>query len=178
MWRDGHSTELAMSVMGLSLDAIFSHVQDAVSSAPLTSAQVLDVNALGINEGSGSVSSIVSDNTSVMLLAKYAIGPVRLFAGYEHMQFANPGTPLAAGNFLQGGYTIGIVNNTNFATDKILQVFWGGAKYAVRSDVDLIFAYYHEEQNSFQGGTPVTSNAAHCSNTSLAQPANLEYSRF
>ena len=59
--------------------------------------------------------------------------------------------------------------NTNFVIDKILQVFWGGAKYAVRSDVDLIFAYYHEEQNSFQGGTPATSNTAHCSNASLAQ---------
>jgi predicted porin len=155
--------------MGLSLDAIFSHVQDAVSSAPLTSAQVLDVDALGINKGSGFVSSNVSDNTSVMLLAKYAIGPVKLFAGYEHMQFANPGTPSAPGDFLEGGYTIGVVNYTNFATDKILKVFWGGAKYAVRSDVDLIFAYYHEEQNSFQGGTPATSNAAHCSNASLTQ---------
>ena len=104
-----------------------------------------------------------------MLLAKYAIGPVKLFAGYQHMQFANPGTPLAPGDFLEGRYTIGVVNYTNFATDKILQVFWGGAKYAVRSDVDLIFAYYQEEQNSFRGGTPATSNAAHCSNASLAQ---------
>jgi predicted porin len=155
--------------MGLSLDAIFSHIQDAVSSAPLTSAQVLTVNALGINQGSGFVSSTVSDNTSVMLLAKYAVGPVKLFAGYEHMQFADPGTPLAPGNFLEGGYTIGVVNNTNFATDKILQVFWGGAKYAVRSDIDLIFAYYHEEQNSFEGGTAATANLAHCSNNSLAQ---------
>jgi predicted porin len=50
-----------------------------------------------------------------------------------------------------------------------LQVFWGGAKYAVRSDVDLIVAYYHEDQNSFEGGTPATLNAAHCSNASLAQ---------
>src|SRR6202521_5929246 len=39
--------------MGLSLDVIFSHIQDAVSSAPLTSAQVLSVNALGMNQGSG-----------------------------------------------------------------------------------------------------------------------------
>ena len=84
-------------------------------------------------------------------------------------QFANPSTPLAPGNFLEGGYTIGVVNNTNFATDKILQVFWGGARYAVRPDVDLVAAYYHEEQNSFQGGTPATLNAGHCSDASLAQ---------
>jgi predicted porin len=48
-------------------------------------------------------------------------------------------------------------------------VAWGGLKYAVRPDLDLSFAYYHEEQNSFQGGTPATLNAAHCSNASLAQ---------
>jgi predicted porin len=155
--------------MGLSLDVIFSHIQDAVSSSPLTSAQVLSVDASGMNQGSGFVSSTVSDNTSVMLLAKYDIGQVQLFAGYERMQFANPSRPLAPGNFIEGGYSIGVVNNTNFATDKVLQVVWGGAKYAVRSDVDLIFAYYHEEQNSFQGGTPATSNTAPCSNASLAQ---------
>jgi hypothetical protein len=115
--------QLGGDYAGFSVDAIFSHVQDAVTSAPLTSAQVMAVNALGINQGSGFVSSTVSDTTSVMLLAKYVIGPVRLFGGYEHMQFANPSTPLAPGNFLEGGYTIGVVNNTNFATDKVLQCF-------------------------------------------------------
>jgi len=152
---------------GLSVDAIFSHVTDAITSAPLPVGTVLPASL--INPGNGFVAGTVSDNTSVMLLAKYTIGPVKLFAGYEHMQFANPNNPLAAGSFNIGGYTLGTVNNTNFATDKILQVFWGGAKYAVRSDIDLIFAYYHEEQNSFQGGTPATLNAAHCSNASLAQ---------
>jgi len=161
--------QLGGDYAGLSVDAIFSHVQDAVTSAPLTSAQVLAVNALGINQGSGFASSTVSDTTSVMLLAKYVIGPVRLFGGYEHMQFANPSTPLAPGNFLEGGYTMGVVNNTAFATDKVLQVFWGGVRYAVRPDIDLVAAYYHEEQNSFQGGTPATLNAGHCSDASLAQ---------
>jgi len=50
-----------------------------------------------------------------------------------------------------------------------MQVFWGGAKYTIRSDVDLILAYYREEQNSFEGGTAATANLAHCSNNSLAQ---------
>jgi predicted porin len=153
--------------MGLSLDAIFAHVEDAISSAPLPAGTVLP--AALINPGSGFVAGTVSDNTSVMLLAKYTIGPVKLFGGYEHMQFANPASPLAAGNFIVGGYALGTVNNTNFGTDKILQVAWGGVKYAIRPDVDLSVAYYHEAQNSFQGGTPATLNAAHCSNASLAQ---------
>jgi predicted porin len=152
---------------GLSVDAIFSHVTDAITSAPLAVGTVLPASL--INPGNGFVAGTVSDNTSVMLLAKYAIGPVKLFAGYEHMDFANPNNPLAAGSFITGGYSLGTVNNTNFATDKILQVFWGGAKYAVRSDIDLIFAYYHEEQNSFEGGTAATANLGHCTNNSLAQ---------
>ncbi len=64
---------------------------------------------------------------------------------------------------------LGAVNNTAFTTDRVLQVFWGGAKYAIRPDLDLSVAYYHEAQNSFQGGTPATLNAAHCSNASLTQ---------
>jgi predicted porin len=48
-------------------------------------------------------------------------------------------------------------------------VAWGGVKYAVRPDLDLSVAYYHEAQNSFEGGTPATANLAHCSNASLAQ---------
>jgi predicted porin len=159
--------QVGADYMGLSVDAIVSHVTDAITSAPLPVGTVLPASL--INPGNGFVAGTVSDNTSVMLLAKYTYGPIKFYAGYEHMDFANPNNPLAAGSFNIGGYTLGTVNNTNFAADKILQVFWGGAKYAVRSDIDLIFAYYHEEQNSFQGGTPATLNAAHCSNASLAQ---------
>ena len=154
---------------GLSLDAIYSHVQNSISAAPLTPAQVLAVDSLGFGQGSGSISATVSDNTAIMLLAKYSVGPLGLFGGYEHIQFANPSSPLTPGAALEGGYTIGVVNNTAFATDKVLQVFWGGVRYTVRSDIDLLAAYYHEDQNSFEGGTPATLNATHCSDASLAQ---------
>jgi predicted porin len=153
--------------MGLSVDAIVSHVTDAITSAPLPVGTLLPASL--INPGNGFVAGTISDNTSVMLLGKYTYGPLKFFAGYEHMDFANPNNPLAAGSFITGGYTLGTVNNTNFATDKILQVFWTGVKYAVRSDVDLTVAYYHEEQNSFEGGTAATANLAHCTNNSLAQ---------
>jgi predicted porin len=159
--------QVGADYMGLSVDAIFSHVTDAITSAPLPVGTVLPASL--INPGNGFVAGTVSDNTSVMLLGKYTYGPLKFFAGYEHMDFANPNNPLAAGSFITGGYTLGTVNNTNFATDKILQVFWTGVKYAVRSDVDLTVAYYHEEQNSFGGGTAATANLAHCTNNSLAQ---------
>jgi len=160
--------QLGADYMGLSFDAIFARVEDAVSASPLSAAQLLTASTT-ISQGAGFVSGTVSDNTSVMLLAKYTIGPVKLYGGYEHIDFANPNNPLAPGSFLPGGYVLGAVNNTAFTTDRVLQVFWGGAKYAIRPDLDLSVAYYHEAQNSFQGGTPATLNAAHCSNASLTQ---------
>jgi predicted porin len=97
----------------------------------------------------GPVAGTVSDNTVFQVAGKYTIGPVKLFAGYERIDFANPNNPLAPGAFIEGGYTVFAPNNTNFTTDKILQVFWVGAKYSVRTDLDLVVAYYHENQNSF-----------------------------
>jgi hypothetical protein len=36
------------------------------------------------------LTATLSDDTSVMLLAKYSNGPVKLFAGYEYIQYAPP----------------------------------------------------------------------------------------
>jgi predicted porin len=95
-----------------------------------------------------------------MLLGKYGVGPVKLFAGYEFIQFSNPKNPLLVGTDIIGGYTLGTVSNTAFPNDKHLQVFWTGATYDVRPDVKLMFAYYHEQQNSF--------GVVSCSNNSLS----------
>ena len=151
--------------LGASFDAIYSHVNDAVTAAPLASVATITPAQLA-NAGSGLVAGTVSDNTSFMLLAKYAIESVQLFAGYENIQFRNPGHPLTVGAQIPnsgGGYTLGTVNNSAFANKKVLQVFWAGAKYAVRPDIDLIAAYYHEQQNSFQGNGCSDNTFAACS---------------
>jgi predicted porin len=160
--------DIGFDYLGLSMDFNGGKIYDAVSAAPLTAAQVTTVNSSGINTGLGAVAGTVSDNTVFQVAAKYTIGPVKLFAGYEHIDFANPNNPLAAGAFIEGGYTVAVPNNINFTTDKILQVFWAGAKYSVRPDIDLAVAYYHENQNSFVNasnptGTCSTSAASSCS---------------
>jgi len=151
--------QLGVDYQGLSLDAIYSHVDDAISSASLpvgftpTAAQLAAA-------GQGLVAGTVSDNTSIMLLARYTTGPLHLYSGYEHIEFANPSTGLAVGTPIIGGYTLATVNNTNFPNHRDLQVFWAGAKYAIRSDLDLMVAYYGERQNSY--------GVVACSNSSLA----------
>jgi predicted porin len=151
--------QLGVDYLGASFDAIYGHATDAISAAPLAVGFTPTAAQLA-NAGSGLVAGTVSDNNSVMLLARYGIGAVKLYAGYEFIQFANPRNPLPVGTTIIGGYTLGTVSNTAFPNDKDMQVFWAGAKYAVRSDIDLIFAYYHEQQNSF--------GVVSCSDSSLA----------
>ncbi len=151
--------QVGVDYLGLSLDAIVGHVKDAISAAPLAVGFVPTATQLA-QAGSGLVAGTVSDNTSLMLLARYGIGPVKLYAGYENIRYVNPTVPLPVGSTIIGGYTLGTVSNVGFPNARDLQVFWTGAKYAVRSDIDLMAAYYHQQQNSF--------GVVGCSNASLA----------
>ncbi len=152
--------QVGVDYAGLSVDAIYGHSKDAISAAPLA-VGFMPTPALLANAGNGLVAGTISDNTGLMLLARYTTGPVKFYAGYENVRFANPSDPLLPGTGIIGGYSLGTANNTAFTDNKILQVFWTGAKYAVRSDLDLIAAYSRETQNSFSGNG--------CTNTTLAQ---------
>ena len=141
----------------LSLDAIGSYVQNAVSmglagsTLPAVLPQVL--------------TATLSDNSSVMLVGKYSNGPFKLFAGYEFIRYAPPSNSFApgtgfsniAGDFVCAGCAA--INNTNInstafnAGDKLFHVFWTGVKYAVTDRLDVIGAYYHYDQPAF--GAPV-----------------------
>jgi predicted porin len=146
----------------LSVDAIYSHVRDAVSLGL----------APGANNAVGApippflpqvLTATISNNTAAMFVAKYTTGPLKLYAGYEYIQYAAPSDPQTAftdiaGNFLCQGcaaFNNTNINNTAFGVNglgnKIFQVMWAGVKYAVRDDLDVTAAYYHYIQNSFFG---------------------------
>jgi predicted porin len=157
---------IGVDYMGFSIDFVGGKTYDSVSVAlPLTSAQVMAVNALNINQGLGALPATISDDTVFQVAGRYTIGPVKLFAGYEYIRYENPDNPLSAGAFIEGGYTVGIPNNANFTTAKTLQTFWAGARYAATRDLDLTVAYYHESQNSFIVGNG-TNPTGTCSNAS------------
>ena len=152
--------DIGFDYMGLSMDFLGGKTQDALSLADtLSSAQVGLITAQGIGCSMGCVGGIVSDNTVFQLAAKYTIGPWKLFGGYENVRFANPDNPLAPGAFALGGYNIGAPNNGFYQTDRIMNVFWVGARYAITRDLDITGAYYGYRQNSFVagGGTPAGS---------------------
>jgi predicted porin len=152
--------EVGAEYLGASVDAYYSNVLDAVAAAALSAAQVAELPGLGYSP-SNSLAGTISDNTTYGVMGLYNFGAPKIYAGYEHIQFANPTTPLAAGFDDIGGYKLAFVNNAAFPNNKTLQVIWAGAKYTLWSKLDLTVGYYGYKQNSYGVG-----KAAGCSNTS------------
>jgi predicted porin len=160
--------DIGFDYMGFSMDFEGGHVTDAISAAPLSAAQLAMPLLTTLPLGNGQIAATISDNSFFQVGARYVIGPWKLFGGYEWIQFSNPNNPLAAGAPFEGGYIIGVANNTNFPNDKILQTAWFGVRYAITPSLDITGAYYHEWQNSFGTGAIAgcnTSVSSQCSGT-------------
>jgi len=90
---------------GLVIEAYYSKIYDAISLTSLSTAQLAELPKLGFSS-INSLSATISDNTTYAVMASYKFTPVpvKLYAGYEHIQYANPATDVAAGTVGLGGY--------------------------------------------------------------------------
>jgi predicted porin len=179
--------QLGANFGGLSVDAYYTSIRDAVSVSALSAAQlngnpaanpaVPSLAQLGYSP-TNALSGTISDNTAYALMGLYNLGDLKFYAGYERIQFANPSSPLAAGFNDIGGYVLAYVNNDAYAKDKVLQVYWAGAKYTVMSDLDLTAAVYAYKQNSYATGAEAlcASNiSGACSGTLTAWSVSADY---
>jgi predicted porin len=169
--------DIGFDYMGFSMDFVGGKIYDANSvGTTLSSAQVGAIAAANIGCSLGCVSGTISDNTVFAVAAKYTIGPWKLYGGYEHIDYANPNNPLNPGAFMNGGYNIGIVNNAFYQTDRVMNIFWAGVKYAVTPTLDIMGAYYGYRQNNFlQSGLPAGSlvNPTPAGVIGAVNPANV-----
>jgi len=136
---------------GASADAYYSKVNSAITATSLTAAQVAKLPALGYAV-SNSLAATISDNTAYALMASYKFDPFKFFAGYEHIKYANPNTPLGAGFNDIGGYVLAFVTNNAYNNSKTVQVYWAGVRYTVIPHLDLTAAYYGYKQNAYGTG--------------------------
>ncbi len=125
-----------------SLTQPYQSTADSINTNPINGANLIGTN----NTEYG----IVTDNTAVMLAAKYTWDPFKLYGGYEHILMLNPANPLGVGATAQGDYLLSGVEDNNLDSPKIVQVFWTGVKYAYNSKTDFTLSYYHEVQNDFR----------------------------
>jgi predicted porin len=186
----GYQLQIGASVADGSIDAYYFKKYDAISVSALSADQVGELAGLcnpaltvpatpsQCYSVSNSLSATISDNTTFSVMADYAFGPLKLYGGYEHIDFNNPNNPLAAGSVTIGGYVLAFVNNTAYDNEKTLQVYWAGLKYTIVPEVDLVVAYYGYNQNSYatgkNTGCSTTANAG-CSGNEGAASILVDY---
>jgi predicted porin len=156
-----------------SADAVFQHYNQAISVLnPLLGPQSLaapyqsttdsintnTINGPNLIDPNNTVYGIVTDNNAVMVAAKYKWDPFKFFAGYEYIWQNNPTNPLGVGASDQGGYRMSGVEDDNLDSEKLVNIWWTGAKYTYRSKTDFTFAWYQQRQNDFR--IPSTCSAA------------------
>ena len=172
-----YQADLGADYAGASVDAYYSKENSAITTTSLTAAQVAGLPKLGYSI-SNSLAATISDNTAYALMASYRIDPFKLFAGYEHIKYANPDRPLSAGFNDIGGYVLAFVTNTAYNVSKTLNVYWTGARYTVLPNLDLTVAYYGYQQNAYGTGKQAgCSSSAHsaCSGNLEAFSFDADY---
>jgi predicted porin len=175
---------LGAEYAGASVDAFYTKIRDAVSVSALSAAQVTDLATTGFSS-SNSLSGTISDNASYGVMASYALAPVlpvvpvTVYGGYQHITYMNPSIPLASGFNDIGGYVLADVSNTAYAdADKILQVYWAGARYAVTPQFTTAVAYYGEKQTAYATGTDANCStvvSGKCSGNFNAISVSIDY---
>jgi predicted porin len=162
---------------GLSVDAYYSKINSAITASSLTAAQVAGLPALGYS-ASNALAATISDNTTYSLMALYNFDPLKFFAGYMHIKYANPENPLSARFNDIGGYVLAFVTNNAYINSKTVQVYWTGVRYTVIPGLDLTAAYYGYHQNAYGTGKQAgCSTSAHstCSGSLEAFSFDADY---
>jgi len=133
-----------------SLSASYQSTTDSIDTNPITGVNLIATN--------NTVYGIVTDNNAVMATTKYSSEAIKFYAGYEYIWQNNPKNPLGVGASDQGGYFMSGVEDNNLDSEKLVQIWWTGAKYTYRSKTDFTAAWYQQRQNDFR--SPPTCSVA------------------
>jgi predicted porin len=171
--NDAYGFNLGGNYHKLSGDIVYQHYNQAISvlnpllgpQSPTQSYQSttdsINTNTItlpNLIDTTNTLYGIVTDNNAVMFAAKYTWDHFKYFAGYEYIWQNNPARPLGVGASDQGGYLMSGVEDNNLDSEKIVQIWWTGLKYAYDSRTDITFSWYGQLQNDFR--YPKTCTAA------------------
>jgi len=120
----------------------FQSTTDSINTNPITGVNLIDTN--------NTVYGIVTDNNAVMVAAKYTWDPFKFLAGYEYIWQNNPSNPLGVGADDQGGYLMSGVEDDNLDSQKLVNIWWTGVKYAYDKKTDITLSWYQQRQNTFR----------------------------
>jgi predicted porin len=144
----------------LSLDGVVSWAKDAVSLSNFAGSNIAQFDHDGYFIKLNNVyynpnmilKATLSNNTGVMLVAKYKWDKFIFYGGYLYARLANPSDQYVNGfqTIAQGIFVPpGQVTSNNFNVAKVLNTYWTGAKFSVRDELDLAAGIYYQQQNNY-----------------------------
>ncbi|HTV66041.1 MAG TPA: porin [Bryocella sp.] len=164
-----HNNAFGVDVGGnfgkLSVDIVYQLYNDAISvlnpllgpqsptqpyQSTTNSINTNPINGNNLIPTSNTVYGIVTDNNGIIVAAKYTWNPFKFYAGYEYIWQNNPTHPLGVGASDEGGYLLSGVEDNNLDSEKLVNLWWTGAKYAFDKKTDITFAWYQQRQNDFR----------------------------
>ena len=180
--------QLGFDFGSLSLDGVLSWAKDAVSLSSFAGS-----NMTCLTPGTGNcfinvnnqffdpntvLRATLSNNLGGELVAKYKWDPVTFYGGWIYARQMNPsdhfltGFPtIAQGIFIPPGafnksgvYTNSAVTVNNFDIQRVLNTFWFGARWKIRSDLEAMGGFYYQNQNNFNPAACTGSGAFISSN--------------
>jgi predicted porin len=155
-----------------SFDLVFQHYNQAISvlnpllgpqsvAAPYQSTtdsnNTNPITGTNLISTSNTLYGIVTDNSAFLAAAKYSSEAIKVYGGYEYIWQNNPTNPLGVGASDQGGYILSGVEDNNLDSEKLVQIWWTGAKYTYNRQTDFTLAWYEQRQNDFR--VPSACNA-------------------
>ena len=181
--NDAYGFDFGGNAKNFSADLVLQHYNDAVSVLnPLLGPQSLTApyqsttDSINTNQISGNnliptantVYGIVTDNSAILGAVKYTLQKFRFYAGFEYIWQNNPSHPLGIGAEAEGGYLMSGVEDNNLDSQKLVKIWWAGAKYAIDKKTDITYAWYGQLQNDFRVPQPCSVAAgfrASCAGT-------------
>ncbi len=165
--------DLPGELKGLSVDAVYAHFNDAISASNLSAGDCAALaTSIAACQHLDVLSAAISDNDVWAIMGKYnlahfGLDTVTAMGGYEHMSLSNPSDPLTDFTTI-GGYQLfaGDTNQHKYLTDKDLDVFWLGAKWAITPKLTAAGVWYHEDQNTFLTNSGIGTTPSACNGKS------------
>lgn len=165
---DAYGTNIGGTYKGFSLDAVYQKVNagamatanSSTTGVPVDSPPTINANSFT------TVKAQIADGESWSVQGKYTFdfadgfkdeeprAKLTFFGGYENISMDNSTQARSAqyiGQTIAGGYAISAASSSSYLTARVLQTGWAGAKYELPSGWSFTGAYYHLEQNHYQG---------------------------
>jgi len=117
----------------------------------------------------------------VLAVGKYNWNQWTVYGGYSYYVYSNPSNNYPGGlsDVVSTGYDVlpsGIKTPEQYYNNRVVQIGWGGLKYSVFNNLDLIGAGYVINQNNYYSYESAGGKAENCGpNTSYGGPKTTEF---